>query len=99
MEVEARIITAILFNAADKDGNGRLSFEEYFNNRVRAGAVTQEMRAKLEQEFRDIDKDKNGELDFEEVVEFFVGDSSKIEVHQHQISNEIESASTEQPTM
>jgi len=78
MEVFPRIITAIMFNAADKDGNGTLSFEEYFSHRAKSGAVPQEMKAKLAKEFKMIDKDGNGELDFEECVEFFVGDSTKI---------------------
>ena len=47
METFPRIITAIMFNAADKDGNGTLSFEEYFAHRAKSGAVPQEMKAKL----------------------------------------------------
>jgi hypothetical protein len=72
-EIEIRLKTAQMFNAADKDGNGTLSFDEYFSHRAKNGAVVQEMKAKLAKDFKDMDKDGNGELDFEEVVSFMYG--------------------------
>jgi len=99
METFPRILTAIMFNAADKDGNGTLSFEEYFAHRAKSGAVPQELKAKLRKEFTAIDKDGNGELDFEEVVEFFVGDPTKIEIIQQKVDKNQETLEFEKNSM
>jgi len=80
----------MMFNAVDKDGNGTLSFEEYFSHRAKSGPVSQEMKDKASKEFKMMDKDGNGELDFEEVVGFLVGDCTKMLNLQENVINKCE---------
>jgi hypothetical protein len=68
-EIPARVSTAIMFNTADTDGNGTLSFDEYFAFRAKSGGVPAEMKAKFSKEFAEIDLNGDGHLDFEEVMD------------------------------
>jgi len=71
-EINQRLNVAEIFRRCDTDGNGTLSFKEYFTDRCAQNNKFESQKKMLKREFDLMDKDSNGELDFEEMTAFFM---------------------------
>lgn len=58
------------FQDLDENGDGVISFDEFFKMKARTKQFIMEQKPKIRKLFNDIDLDKNGVLEFEEFVSY-----------------------------
>jgi len=59
-----------LFQALDANGDGVVTFEEFFKFKAKHNEVVMEQKPRFRKVFNEIDLDKNGALTFDEFTNF-----------------------------